>query len=229
MLKMKKRLKNSKRKLEKKKVKKINANALRSGSALVIIAHPDDEIIWMGGTIMQNRNINWTIVSLCRGDDEDRAPKFKKVCKYLNARSIITNIEDDDIMTIKQSIPIISKMLIKHLPKEHFSYVFTHGYSGEYGHLRHKGVYRSVKDLIRKKKISVSHFVTFAYHPSNLNGILALPAEVSTGNIHNNLPNKIFKEKQYIMNTIYGFNKKTPDYKSAGKVEAFTILKQNRL
>ena len=37
--------------------------------ALVIVAHPDDETIWMGGTILKNKNWKWTILSLCRASD----------------------------------------------------------------------------------------------------------------------------------------------------------------
>ena len=57
--------------------------------ALCVVAHPDDETIWMGGTILRNKNFNWTILSLCRKNDLERAEKFKKVCKFYNAKPII--------------------------------------------------------------------------------------------------------------------------------------------
>src|SRR3989344_1352789 len=57
--------------------------------ALCIVAHPDDETIWMGGTILKNKDFNWTIISLCRKDDPDRAPKFKKACEFYKANSLI--------------------------------------------------------------------------------------------------------------------------------------------
>ena len=61
---------------------------------LVVVAHPDDETIWMGGTLLKNLN-NWnlTILSLCRKYDKDRAPKFKKVCKILKAKCFMLNLE----------------------------------------------------------------------------------------------------------------------------------------
>jgi len=54
---------------------------------LVVVAHPDDETIWMGGTILSKSN-GWdtTIISLCRKYDGDRAPKFKRVCEILKAK-----------------------------------------------------------------------------------------------------------------------------------------------
>ena len=43
--------------------------------ALIIVAHPDDETIWMGGTILKYTELEWTIYSLCRASDKDREPK----------------------------------------------------------------------------------------------------------------------------------------------------------
>ena len=57
------------------------ANSLKSTQrerAVVIVAHPDDETIWMGGFILDNPDYNWTILSLCRASDTDCAPKFKQ-------------------------------------------------------------------------------------------------------------------------------------------------------
>jgi len=53
---------------------------------LVIVAHPDDETIWMGGILLKHRD-DWktTIISLCRKNDKDRAAKFKKVYKFYKA------------------------------------------------------------------------------------------------------------------------------------------------
>ena len=39
--------------------------------ANVIVAHPDDETIWMGGKIIHEKDFQWTILSLCRKDDLD--------------------------------------------------------------------------------------------------------------------------------------------------------------
>src|SRR4030043_70388 len=84
-------------------------------SALVIIAHPDDETIWMGGTIARFKNIEWTIFSLCRQSDPDRAPKFLQVCRYYRAKAIITDLEDDGKLSLVKSVPLIEKLIKKKL------------------------------------------------------------------------------------------------------------------
>lgn len=36
-------------------------------NALVIVAHPDDEVIWMGGYIQRHRDFQWFAISVCYG------------------------------------------------------------------------------------------------------------------------------------------------------------------
>ena len=41
-------------------------------NAVVIVAHPDDETLWAGGTILMHPETHWTILTLCRTSDPDR-------------------------------------------------------------------------------------------------------------------------------------------------------------
>ena len=63
-------------------------------SVAVIVAHPDDETLWAGGTILSNPLWNCFIICLCRGNDTDRAPKFYEALNVLKADGIMGDLDD---------------------------------------------------------------------------------------------------------------------------------------
>ena len=89
-------------------------------NALVIVAHPDDETIWMGGTILKNKNWKWTILSLCRKNDADREPKFMEVCSFYGAEGIISDLDDEKLtpLQVNEVIKKIKQNLKKSLLKQ---------------------------------------------------------------------------------------------------------------
>lgn len=131
-------------------------------AAIAIVAHPDDEVIWLGGTI-KRAPFRWTIFSLCRASDHDRAPKFRRVCRLLGAQAIITDLEDDGLMGVEESVPVIKQLIKEKLKNKNFSYIFTHGRNGEYGHPRHQGVHLAVKELLAEKKLKPETVFYFNY------------------------------------------------------------------
>ena len=192
--------------------------SLRKGKALVVVAHPDDETIWMGGTMLKHPRINWTIFSLSRKDDPDRAPKFRKVAGYYKARGIISDLEDNGIMNIKASVPEIEKRLLSKIGKQHFTYLFTHDYNGEYGHPRHKGVHLALRKLIKEKKLSADEIFYFSYYlvPGKN---FCVPNRKSPFRI--SLALNIFKAKQNVVEKLYGFKKDSFEYRSSAQIETF--------
>ncbi|MBI5079476.1 PIG-L family deacetylase [Candidatus Wolfebacteria bacterium] len=197
---------------------------LKNGRALVIVAHPDDETIWMGGTMLSFPKIRWTVFSLCRKNDSDRAPKFRKAAKQYGARPIISDLEDEGIMTTKQSLPEIEKRIektLKNLEKSRFNYVFTHGKNGEYGHPRHQETHRTVKKLLRGKTIAAEKVFCFSYEkPERKN--FCLPSKQA--DLFAKLSPTILKRKKFITEKIYGFPKSSFEYKSSSPVETFRVI-----
>ncbi|PIT90152.1 hypothetical protein COU23_00125 [Candidatus Kuenenbacteria bacterium CG10_big_fil_rev_8_21_14_0_10_36_11] len=195
-----------------------NLNLAPNRRALIIVAHPDDETIWMGGTILQNLKTNWTIFSLCRCYDIDRYPKFLKVMRKYRAKAIITNLEDEGIMTLKQSVSLIKKLILKNLTAKKFDYLFIHNLNGEYGHERHIGVHLAVLELIREKKLMAKRKYFFCYKVNKSKKIFNDDRHASH---YLNLTDPIWRQKKDIIHEIYGYSKMSFEYRSCLKKETY--------
>ena len=107
-------------------------------SVAVIVAHPDDETLWTGGTILSHPLWKCFIVCMCRRNDIDRSARFYNALKILKAEGIMGNLDDGP-----EQEPIeeneIEQAILNLLPAKHFDLVITHCPSGEYTrHRRHE-------------------------------------------------------------------------------------------
>jgi LmbE family N-acetylglucosaminyl deacetylase len=183
---------------------------------LVIVAHPDDETIWMGGMLLMNMDVwDTTIVSLCRINDLDRAPKFKKVSEIYKAASFMDDLEDENL----KSIPVkeVTERLMKF--QGTYSMIFTHGKNGEYGHIRHKDVHKAVNILVQSGKLKCNELIYFSY---NKIGKYAYPKKNSDKFIY--LDKARFEKKKYIIRDVYGFSPNGFEDLCCRNKEAFNIL-----
>ena len=102
-----------------------------------------------------------------------------------------------------------------------FDYVFTHGYNGEYGHPRHKGVHRAVAEMIRAGEIRTKHFFNFSYEFLERKNV----CRPKKAKFFLELSPTVFKKKQKIINEFYGFRKSTFEYRTLSNVESFKLIK----
>jgi LmbE family N-acetylglucosaminyl deacetylase len=187
-------------------------------NALVVVAHPDDETIWMGGKIIREKDWNWTIVSLCRKDDPDRAPKFFKVCRELNAKGFISDLDDEHP---EQWLPSIDEVVKRVEPVVHdkkFDYVFTHGANGEYGHKRHIETHKALVEMAKSKMLDFKELICFDYKRREV-PFMAVPS--GDAPIKLELSDNEFKKKFWLVNEVYGFRRDIFECLSCSKIEAF--------
>lgn len=185
---------------------------------LVIVAHPDDELIWMGGTILKNKkNKKWNtdILCLCRKEDKERAPKFFKVGKELGVRyANMSDLEDEKLREIKTKEVV--KKIKSMLKRKEYDYIYTHNLNGEYGHKRHVDVHKAVKLMLKNKELKCKKIFYFGY---KLNKEFCCVD--SKANKFINLPRDVFLRKKYLIKEIYGFPEGGFEEKSCGEKEAF--------
>lgn len=194
-----------------------------SVTAVVIVAHPDDETIWAGGILLLHPDWQLTVISLCRGDDADRAPRFFRVVKEFKAEAIIGHLDDGpDQAPLPETE--VQQAILSLLPEKHFDFVLTHSPCGEYTrHLRHEETSQAVVSLWASNGISANEVWMFAYEDG---GKRYSPRPIRIAHRLINLPENIWKMKYRIITELYGF---TPDSFEAGAVsreEAFWCFRK---
>jgi len=190
----------------------------KTKNVAIIVAHPDDETLWVGGTIMSNPSWKCFVVSLCRGNDTDRAPKFYKALKILNAEGIMGDLDDSPDQHPLDTKDIELEIL-KLLPSRKFDLVITHNPSGEYTkHLRHEETSRSVLSLWQTGRLTASELWTFAYEDGYKQ---YYPKPVESASVYRTLTKMIWEQKYSLITETYGFEKKSWEAKTTPQAEAF--------
>jgi LmbE family N-acetylglucosaminyl deacetylase len=184
----------------------------------IIVAHPDDETLWAGGTILNHPEWECFIITLCRKSDRDRAPKFLKVLKEFNANGKMGDMDDG---TEQKPIEAnkVQLALLQLLPATKFDLIITHNPHGEYTtHIRHQEVSQAVITLWYNSAITASSLWVFAYEDHNRN---YFPKPVKDADLHFPLTENVWRHKYDIITKLYGFDKESWEAQTTPKEEAF--------
>ncbi len=187
----------------------------------VIVAHPDDETLWAGGTMLLHPDSHWTVATLCRGSDADRAPRFEKVMEAYGAKGVMGDLNDGPEQTPLRTIDV-EDAIIELLPSDRYDLVVTHGLWGEYtSHRRHEEVAKAVMALREGGRLMAKEVWMFAYEDG---GKKYLPRPIADADVSLRLPQGIWERKYEIIRDLYGFAEDSFEARTTPKEEAFWVL-----
>ncbi|HUX17216.1 MAG TPA: PIG-L family deacetylase [Phycisphaerae bacterium] len=186
--------------------------------AAVVVAHPDDETLWCGGTILAHRDWRWTVVSLCRASDPDRSPRFFQALDALGATGSMADLGDRPDQT-----PIgprdVEETILSLLPGGRVDLVLSHSPLGEYTrHRRHEAVGRAVLELWSAGRLAADAVWAFAYDDA---GGARLPTAVPGADRVEELAERVWREKYRIITAVYGFGPESFEARATPRTEAF--------
>jgi len=190
----------------------------------LIVAHPDDETLWAGGTVLSHPSWQCFIVCLSRGSDAERSRRFARALEVLRSQGIIGDLDDGpDQKPLDEKE--IHKTILDLLPVNYFDLVISHHPEGEYTrHIRHEETGKAVINLWHSGKISAGEFWAFAYEDGNKN---YLPRPIETTGIYNVLSNRIWRRKYSIITETYGFKPGSFEAKTTPRAESFWPFKNS--
>jgi LmbE family N-acetylglucosaminyl deacetylase len=126
-----------------------------SAKPLLVVAHPDDESLFFGALLAQNKNLKWTVLCLTDGNAEgrgnDRHQELLRAAKALGVKKLLHWDFPDNY---PGRLPL-KELGEKLKTLDAFNMVFTHGILGEYGHPHHQDTSFAVHREFSKRKIPV--------------------------------------------------------------------------
>ena len=192
--------------------------SLTSKKVVIIVAHPDDETLWAGGTILDNPDWTCLIISLCRGKDPDRSVRFNNALNFLSCEGFMGDLDDGPEQKPLNEADV-ENTILELLPSKHFDLIITHDPGGEYTrHRRHEETGKSVIRLWINGKITSPELWTFAYDDDNKS---KYPSAVENASICKPVRKDIWDKKYKLITETYGFKAGGFEAETTPKTESF--------
>jgi LmbE family N-acetylglucosaminyl deacetylase len=138
--------------------------------ALMVVAHPDDEVLFGSTLLYRNRHhMHWVILCMTNKSHSTRQREFMSVINRLNKLGVHVSGEIFDVVDGKSATMAADHddmKIFRHALQKHISdadLVVSHGQLGEYGHEDHKFVFSMCQALIgdRRTRNSSVDWITF--------------------------------------------------------------------
>jgi LmbE family N-acetylglucosaminyl deacetylase len=190
----------------------------RNERVAVIVAHPDDEVLWCGGLLLSRPRWSPFVACLCRGRDPDRAPRFRRVLDRLGAEGAMGDLDDGPN---QDPVPAgtVRALILSLLPRRDYDLILTHSPRGEYTrHRRHEETAAAVLALRRSGARGAGALWAFAYEDG---GRAYLPRARAGADQVLELPEAIWAEKRRLLHEVYNYPETSWEVRTTPRVEAF--------
>lgn len=139
---------------------------------LCIVAHPDDHVLWMGGTILRLKDWNWHILSLCNSHNTgfvEQKDTFNKSCSALSADKYSAKALKDyqnEESKEKEQLDKMKEEILSFADNNYYDLIFTHSINlnCEYSyHANHEEARDAVNQLIKGNLLKTKGVLYFCY------------------------------------------------------------------
>ena len=123
----------------------LDALELENVHKLMIVAHPDDELLWGGAHLIED---DYLVVCITRGNDPVRRSEFESVLAATGDKGLILSYPDkigEKRSDWKLWREDIERDIATVLSYQDWELVVTHNEKGEYGHVHHVMTHESVQ------------------------------------------------------------------------------------
>ncbi|MEP7050046.1 MAG: PIG-L family deacetylase [Pseudomonadota bacterium] len=184
----------------------------------VLVAHPDDETLWAGGTLLSSPDWDPFVCTASRASDLDRAPRFRDALRVLRAEGGMADLDDGPEQR-PLADALLEEALLGCLPRRRFERIITHSPLGEYTrHRRHEEVACAVLRLWLSGALATPELWLFAYDDD---AGQRSPSALPSADIFRELSPEVWQQKYSMVTDCYGFTEASWEARITPRTEAF--------